>query len=198
MKKGLLCSALFALLLGATTGCSQEKPKAGSTDIVPTKEASHEPDQDGITPDLLRLSELVKMDYRATLAKFRKGDEHAIADFLDFFRIVEQKSATDHALVVLSAIPDAGDGQVANVVKTQKDKLKILVRDQLVAAQPKASKPEQRASMETWAPRTWAALNNQILRDPAREAAKEAEKKDKANQKPSETIVKPTDMNSGN
>lgn len=196
MKKGLLCGALFALLLSATTGCSQEKPKAGGAEVTPSKEASHQPDQDGVTPDLLRLSELTKMDYRATLAKCRKGDEHAIADFVDFFRIVEQKSATDHALVMLSMIPEAGDGQVANVIKTQKDKLKILVRDQLVAAQPKAAKPELRASMETWAPRTWAALNNKILIDPAREAAKEAEKK--ASRKAPDTVVKPADIKTGN
>lgn len=196
MKKGILCGVLFALLLGATTGCSQDQPKTNApAKNEPSKEASHEADKDGITPDLLRLAELTKMDYKGTLDKCRKGDEHAIADFLDFFRIVEQRSATDHALVVLAMIPDAGDGQVANVVKMQKDKLKVLIREQLVAAQPGAAKAELRTSMETWAPRTWAALNNKVLNDPARQQAKDQEKAAKLKD---DTSVKPTDMKGGN
>ena len=196
MKKGLLGSALFVLLLGATTGCSQDTPnnqKGKSTSETPTALA---PGSDApITPELLRLAEFSKMDYNAVLAKCKKGDQQAILEFFDFHRIVETQSAVEHSLVCLDMIAASGDGNVAEVCKTLKDKLKVMVRERLVAAQPKSLKPELQKSMSEWAPKTWAALNNQVLADPVREAAKNAEKEAKLKGK---TDVKPSDgVNAG-
>ena len=178
MNKRLLGSALLVLLLGATTGCSQDSPnnsKGTSTAEAPL--AAPKPGDDApITPELLRLAEFAKMDYKATLAKCKKGDQQAIAEFFDFHRIVEEKSAVEHSLVCLDMIAASGDGNVAEVCKGLKDKLKVMVRERLAAAQPKSMKPELQKDMGEWAPKTWAALNNKILADPAREAAKNAEK----------------------
>jgi hypothetical protein len=177
MKKGLLGSALFVLLLGATTGCSQDTPSNQKGKSTAETTATPAPGGDApITADLIRLSEFSKMDYKSVLEKCKKGDQQAIMDFLDFHRIVEMQSAVDHSLVCLDMIAVSGDGNVAEVCKTLKDKLKVMVRERLVAAQPKSLKPELQKSMSEWAPKTWAALNNQVLSDPVREAAKDAEK----------------------
>lgn len=172
MKKGLLGSALFVLLLGATTGCSQDTPsnqKGKSTSETPATPA---PGSDApVTAELIRLSEFAKMDYKAVLAKCKKGDQMAITEFFDFHRIVEEKSAVEHSLVCLDMIAAAGDDNVVGVCVGLKGKLKTLIRERLVAAQPKSAKPELQKSMSEWAPKTWAALNNQVVADPAQEAA---------------------------
>lgn len=180
MKKRLLGGVLFALLLGATTGCSQDAPnKQNGTSTSETPAAPAQGSDAAITPELIRLAEFAKMDYKATLAKCKKGDQQAIMEFFDFYRIVENKSAIEHSLVCLDMIATSGDGNVAEVCKGLKEKLKVMVREQLVAAQPKSANPALQKSMSEWAPKTWAALNNQVLSDPARDAAKSAEKEAK-------------------
>lgn len=176
MKKGLLGGALLVLLLGATTGCSQDTPasknnsKKGDGTNAPSTTAAVGSDAP-ITPDLIRLSEFIKMDYKATLANCKKGDKTALLEFFDFHRIVEEKSAVEHSLVCLDMIAASDDGVVAEVCSSLKPKLKTLVLERLTAAQPKSSKPALQKNMSEWAPKTWAALNNLPIPDPAREAA---------------------------
>jgi len=176
MKKRLLGSALFILLLGATTGCSQDTPaskndpKNTGTTAAPAA-APTSGDDAPITPELLRLSEFVKMDYAATLSKCKKGYKTALLEFFDFHRIVEEKSAVEHSLVCLDMIAASDDADVSEVCSSLKPKLKTLVLERLVAAQPKAAKPALQKPMSEWAPKTWAALNNLPIPDPAREAA---------------------------
>jgi hypothetical protein len=45
--------------------------------------------------------------------------------------------------------------------------------------------------MSEWAPRTWAALNNQILADPVREAAKQTEKDAHAREMATSKVIAP-------
>ncbi len=179
MKKGLLGGVMFLLLMSATTGCSQNdtKNQGDPEKTTAAKPAEVPPGGDApITPDLIRLSEFMKFDYKGTLEKCKKGDEQAIADFLDFHRIVDGNSSVEHATICLEMIPAASDAVVAKVCKTLKEKLKIMVRDRLVEAQKATKKPELQKSMSEWAPLTWAALNNQVVTDPVRESAKQAEK----------------------
>jgi len=192
MKKGLLGGVMFLLLMSATTGCSQNDSKnQGATDKATTaKPAEVPPGGDApITPDLIRLSEFMKFDYKGTLEKCKKGDEQAIVDFLDFHRIVDGNSSLEHATICLEMIPAASDAVVAKVCKTLKDKLKIMVRDRFVEAQKVTKKPELQKGMSEWAPRTWAALNNQILIDPAREAAKQTQKDVRARENANSKVI---------
>ena len=174
MKKGLLGGALLTLLLGATTGCSQDNPANQNEKSTPATTAAVAAGSEApITPELIRLSEFIKLDYKTTLANCKKGDQQAILEFLDFHRIVEEKSAVEHSLVCLDMIAAAGDDNVVNVCVGLKEKLKVLIRERLVAAQAKSTNPQLQKSMSEWAPKTWAALNNQVLADPAREAAEQ-------------------------
>jgi hypothetical protein len=186
MQKRLLGSALFVLLLGATTGCSQDSPaskndlKGSGTTAAPA--AAPAPGSDApITDELLRLSEFAKMDYKATLSNCKKGDKTALLEFFDFHRIVEEKSAVEHSLVCLDMIAASNDAVVSDVCSSLKPKLKTLVVERLTAAQPKSAKPALQKPMSEWAPKTWAALNNLPIPDPAREAAEAAAR---ANGKP--------------
>lgn len=116
-----------------------------------------------ISKSVLKTAEWANFEYKEVLKKAIAGDVSAITQLFKFNNAVDGVEGIDHNITCLELIPLATDLKVSNALITTKPKLKKVVLDRIILAQGKTQKPELKKPMESWAPRTWAVLNNKPL-----------------------------------
>jgi len=129
-----------------------------------------------ISKDVLKTSEWANFAYKNVLKKAIAGDGPSITDFFKFNSAVDGVEALEHNVTCLEMIPLASDDKVANALLFTVPKLKKVVLDRIVLAQGRTQKAELKKPMASWAPKTWAVLNNQPLPAPPVSEAEMAEK----------------------
>lgn len=113
-----------------------------------------------ISKSVLKTADWANFEYRDVLKKAIAGNEEAIQQFFKFNNAVDGVEGIEHNVTCLELIPLASDTKVASALIFTKPKLKQVVLSRIVLAQGKTQKPELKKPMESWAPRTWAVLNN--------------------------------------
>ena len=155
-----------------------------------------------ISKSVLKTADWAEFKYKDVLKKSIAGDQNAILQFFKFSNVVDGAEGIDHAVTCLELIPLASDRTVAGSLVLSNAKLKKLVLDRITLAQGKTQKAELRQAIKSWAPATWAILNNEPMPAPPIDEAKmlekvkrvdAAEKSHDADQSPA---VKPADSGS--
>ncbi|MCK6692504.1 MAG: hypothetical protein L6Q97_10420 [Thermoanaerobaculia bacterium] len=116
-----------------------------------------------ISKSVLKTADWANFEYKDVLKKAIAGNEEAIQQLFKFNNAVDGVEGIEHNVTCLELIPLASDLKVANALVFTKPKLKQVVLSRMILAQGKTQKPELKKPMESWAPRTWAVLNNKPL-----------------------------------
>lgn len=113
-----------------------------------------------VSKAVLKTAEWANFSYKDVLKKAVAGDGKAITQFFKFNSAVDGVEAVEHNVTCLELIPLATDSKVANSLLFATPKLKKVVVDRMVLAQGKTQKANLKKPIESWAPKTWAVLNN--------------------------------------
>lgn len=110
-------------------------------------------------------AELVKYADRAAGIKYQEklnqaltGDVNALILLLDFHRYADGAEGNMHSDVLLELLYAVGDEAFAVGCMGVKPKLKSTVIERMVFAQGRATRPELKAPIAEWAPKTFAIL----------------------------------------
>lgn len=156
MKKALFHSLIFLFLALNVTAFGQK-------DVYISKE-------------VLKTSEWANFAYKDVLKKAIAGDESSITAFFKFNNAVDGVQGIDHNITCLEMIPLATDDKVASALLPTVPNLKKVVLDRIMLAQGKTKKADLQKPLESWAPKTWAVLNNLPLPAPTVSEQEMAEK----------------------
>lgn len=116
-----------------------------------------------ISKSVLKTADWANFEYKDILKKAIAGNEEAIQQLFKFNNAVDGVEGIEHNVTCLELIPLASDFKVANALLFAKPKLKQVVLSRIILAQGRTQKPDLKKPMESWAPRTWAVLNNKPL-----------------------------------
>lgn len=116
-----------------------------------------------ISKSVLKTADWANFEYKDILKKAIAGDENAIQQLFKFNNAVDGVEGIEHNVTCLELIPLASDFKVANALLFAKPKLKQVVLSRIILAQGRTQKPDLKKPMESWAPRTWAVLNNKPM-----------------------------------
>jgi hypothetical protein len=158
MRKNISYCFVLIIMLTASVCWSQKSGAASKPAVLAA-------DSTGvfISQSVLEVSNTLHFKYYDFLKKAKNSDQDALKELLLFHKSIDGTDALNHSVTCLELIPVANDENFALTVRRLNPKLKSILLDRILMAQSRTRRKELQKPMDTWAPMSWAALNDKPI-----------------------------------